>query len=95
MKAIRPQIIKIKRDKVDYWKTELTLNLGRKHQVIKGMIFYYANSNSGISVVVTEPQETTSKAILYGFYGGGKDELKLKKGLIFSSVVPRNYMDLP
>ena len=93
MKAINPQVIAIKTTQEEpFWNTEVTLNRGRKNKLIEGMIFYHANSNGGISVIVTEVQETTSKAKGYGIYN---DEPKLKKGLLFSSVIPKNFFDLP
>ena len=96
MKPIKPQVIAIKTNQDEpFWNTEITLNLGKKHRVIEGMFFYYANSNGGISVIVTEVQETTSKAKGYGIYSGNNDEPKLKKGLILTSIVPKNYMDFP
>ena len=93
MKPIRPQILKVKIDKEDFWATEITLNLGSRDKIIKEMIFYNGNSKNGISLMITELKETNSKAKIIGVYG--EDEPILRKGLVFTSVVPKNFMELP
>ena len=96
MKAIKPQVIAIKANQDEpFWNTEITLNRGKKNKVIEGMIFYYANSKGGVSVFVTEVQENTSKAKGYGVYSGNGDEPKLRIGQSLTSIVPKDYADLP
>ena len=93
MKAIRPTITLIKTDKDDFYKTEITLNLGRADKVIKGMIFYYSKSSGGLNIMITDLQEKSSKAMVYGIWNSGASEqtIEPKVGMKLTSKVPKNF----
>ncbi len=91
MKAIKPKITAIKNnDKDNIWNTEITLNFGRADKLIKGMIFYSANSSGSMRIMITDLQENNSKAKIIGI---GGENLKLKVGLKFTSKIPDGSYD--
>jgi hypothetical protein len=93
MKAIKPTITAIKKDGDDFWKTEITLNLGRADKLIKGMIFYYAKPSGGLKITITDLQEKSSKARLTGIWGSGESEetIEPKVGMKFTSKAPKDF----
>jgi hypothetical protein len=93
MPAIKAKIIAVKNSAGNgFWDTELTLNRGRSDKVIKGMIFYYANSSRSIRLMISDVEEKTAKATIIGI-GGSDETTNPKIGLVFSSKIPKNSPD--
>ncbi len=89
MKAVKPKITAIKKDSGDFWKTELTLNLGRAANLRKGMILYYSKPAGGFSIMITDLDEKSAKAKLVGVWNEDREP---KVGLRLTSKAPK---DLP
>lgn len=92
MKAIRAGIVSVK----NYVPGELnsdaqiTLDLGRNAKIIKGMIFYFVNSNGSLQLWIDEVGEKISKGRIVGMSG---EEVRPRIGMKFTSVVPKDYIE--
>lgn len=86
MKALKPKIIAIKNNGDDFWKTELTLNLGRAGNLGKGMILYYSKPSGGFSIIITDLQEKSAKAKFVGIWN---EDIEPKVGMRFTSKAPK------
>ena len=94
MKAVKAKVIAIKTGKDFYSDTELTLNVGRKDNVIESVVFYYSNSDKYLKVAITNVQEKTSKARIIGIGGSGvDDDFAPKIGMRFTSKIPNSNLD--
>ena len=93
MKAIKPKVIAVKKGKDLYSDTELTLNVGRKDNVVEGMIFYYSNSDKYLQIAITDLQEKSSKAQIIGIGGGVGEGFAPKIGMRFTSKIPDSNLD--
>ena len=92
MKAIKPTITAIKTEGEEFWKTELTLNRGRADKIIEGMIFYYDRPSGGLSIMITDLQEKSSKARLSGGWNRGNGQnIEPKVGMKFNSKAPKDF----
>lgn len=95
MKAIKPKITAVKNaDENSNSDDEITLDLGRADNIIKGMIFYYSDSSGDMSLMITDLQETTSKARIINISSNNEDKkMKPKIGRKFTSQKPENFFE--
>jgi hypothetical protein len=93
MKAVRPMITAIKKDADDFWKTEISLNLGRADKLIKGMYFYYSKPSGGLRIRITDLQEKSSKAVMSATWTSGESNqtIKPKVGMKFTSKAGKDF----
>lgn len=95
MKQIEGTIVSIaKNEKSTLFDIELTLDVGLKNRVIKGMYFYYSDSKQNcLQIRVIETNEKTSAARVVGIEVGPGANLEPKIGLKFKSKSKRCYFN--
>lgn len=87
MKSVKPRIIAIDDKNERFYDDRFTLNVGRKQNVIEGMIFYYTKSKHFFALRVSEVNEKTSKASITTIGGSGEKDFSPKIGMKLTSKV--------
>ncbi|CAN5714842.1 hypothetical protein BH20ACI4_BH20ACI4_14990 [soil metagenome] len=87
MKSVKPKIIAIDDKTEKYFDSRFTLNIGRKQNVIEGMIFYYTESKNFFALRVSEVNENTSEASVTTIGGSGEEDFSPKIGMKLTSKV--------
>lgn len=87
MKSLKPKIIAVDNSKKEFYDDRFTLNFGSKQGVVKGMIFYYADSKNFFALHVSEVSAATSKAKIYIISNQSNRRFSPKVGMKLTSKV--------
>lgn len=87
MKSVKPKITAIDDKKERFYEDKFTLNVGRKQNVIEGMVFFYSDSKTFFALIVSEVNEKTSKARTIISGGSGGEDFSPKIGMKLTSKV--------
>lgn len=96
MKALKPKIIAVRKGKSELnhdWI--ITLNRGKKHNLIEGMVLFYSSSKKTyegnyLTITITEVSEKTSKAVIDQI-SLNDENFEPRIGLKFSSKARTDY----
>ncbi len=91
MKAIKPKVTAMKKKDDALLDAELTLNRGRADMLIEGMLFYYVNSSGSLTIMITDLNESSSKATVVGYSQRAEKQIEPKIGIKFTSKAPDDF----
>jgi hypothetical protein len=93
MPAIVARIIKVEKVDDSPWSEKMTLDVGSKKGIVKGMQFYRQQKGSYVSISIVEVAKTTSVASISMVGSNSNKEIQIKKGWIFSSKMPKGFIE--
>lgn len=94
MPAITARIVKVEKVDDSFWGEKITLNVGKNKGIVKGMQFYRQYKGFYMSVLIVEVTRTTAIANLSLIGGADSDkEITIKKGWMFSSKMPKGFIE--